>query len=32
MRSPKKWTKAEWLNWQREVIRAELKELAEKRK
>lgn len=28
----KKWTKAEWLNWQREVIRAELKELAGKRK
>lgn len=28
----KEWTKGEWLNWQREVIRAELKELAEKRK
>ncbi len=28
----KKWTYDDWLAWQQKVIRAELKELAEKRK
>ncbi|GEM_PF-2738200 len=32
MRNPKKWTKVEWLNWQRKVIREERQELEKEKK